>query len=316
MTDHQTRLASDHAHADALQQAGWLRLRADQPERLAAVYRQHRLDLALPRGRAATEEGDFIVIPVELIIQQDQKYLETSVVFALSKGVLISLERDVPISALEHASRQLLDSLLAGRALDPGQILFRLIEALNDAAHVAVRDIAARLDERSEAVLIASGGFETSSRQAGVADIAGTAIALGEAEELVAKAVEGQLMLARAARWLRRVAHEARFEQSMPTLLSDIQSLRRYARFQHDKIRNLQQSLMTTMDIKQNQVVKVFTVITAVFTPPTLVASFYGQNFAHMPELELPWGEWMVMGLTGMFALLPLFYIKRKGWMR
>ena len=315
MTDLHTRLATSHEHADALRQAGWLRLHAEQLEQLAAVHRQHGLDLSLPRGRAATEEGDFIVIPVELIIQQEQQYLETSMLFALSKGVLISLERDVRISALDHASQQLHDGLTS-RSLDPAQILFSLIESLNDAAHAAIRDISARLDERSEAVIIASGGFEMSKRQAGVADIAGTAIALGEAEELVAKTVEGQLMLARAGRWLRRIANDARFEQSMPMLLSDIQSLRRYARFQHDKIRNLQQSLMTTMDLKQNQVVKVFTVITAVFTPPTLVASFYGQNFAHMPELELPWGEWMVMGLTGLFALVPLLYIKRKGWMR
>lgn len=316
MTGLQSRVAPGHEHAQILRQAGWMRLQADQSEQLAAVHRQHGLDLSLPRGRAATEEGDFIVIPVELIIQEDQRYLETSLLFALSKGVLISLERDVRVTALDHASQRLLDGLLAGRALDPAQILFTLVESLNDAAHAAIRDISSCLDERSETVAIASGGFEVSRRQAGVADIAGTAIALGEAEELVAKTVEGQLMLARAGRWLRRVANQPRLEQSVPMLLSDIQSLRRYARFQHDKIRNLQQSLMTTMDIKQNQVVKVFTVITAVFTPPTLVASFYGQNFAHMPELELPWGEWMVMGLTGLFALLPLFYIKRKGWMR
>lgn len=316
MTDLHTPATADPGHVGTLRRAGWLRLQPNQLEHLAAVHREHGLDLSLPRGRAATEEGNFIVIPVELIIQQAQQYLETSVLFALSKDVLISLERDVHINALDPVHQQLLDGVLTECALDPAQILFRLIESLNDAAHVAIRDISARLDARSEAVVIAGGGFEMSRRQAGVADIAGTAIALGEAEELVAKAVEGQLMLARAGRWLRRVANEARFEQSVPILLSDIQSLRRYARFQHDKIRNLQQSLMTTMDIKQNQVVKVFTVITAVFTPPTLVASFYGQNFAHMPELELPWGEWMVMALTGMFALLPLLYIKRKGWMR
>ncbi len=163
---------------------------------------------------------------------------------------------------------------------------------------------------------IASGGFDTSKSQVGVADISSTAIALGEAEELVAKAVEGQLMLARACRWLRRIGGDSQIQQRLPMLLSDIHSLRRYARFQHDKIRNLQQSLMTTLDLKQNQVIKVFTVVTAVFTPPTLIAAFYGQNFAYMPELEIPSGEWIVMGLTGFFAMAPLAYIKRKGWMR
>ena len=73
---------------------------------------------------------------------------------------------------------------------------------------------------------------------------------------------------------------------------------------------------MTTLDLKQNQIIKVFTVVTAVFTPPTLIAAYYGQNFANMPELALGWGEWFVMGTTALFALVPLVYIKRKGWLR
>lgn len=301
---------------ERLRKAGWLRLSTRQRDQLAAAQRRYGIDLSPTRGRAATEENGFTLIPVEMVIRQGQQYAETCVLFALGKDVLLSVEQDLGLSALEQASQQLLDALHAGGTLDPAAMLFTILDVLNDSAHATIREIAARLDERSETVAVASGGFEMSRRQAGVADIAGTAIALGEAEELVAKAVEGQLMLARAGRWLRRVAGEARFEQSLPTLLSDIHSLRRYARFQHDKIRNLKQSLMTTLDIKQNQVIKVFTVVTAVFTPPTLVAAFYGQNFAYMPELELRWGEWMVMGLTGLFALIPLAYIKRKGWMR
>ncbi|TDS68802.1 CorA family divalent cation transporter [Comamonas sp. JUb58] len=302
--------------AARLAKAGWQRLNTQQAEPLAAAQRMHGLDLSSARGRAAMEEGDFIVIPVELVICQDGEFRETVVIFALGKDRLISVEQGLQLQALDRASEQLFASLADGGVLDPCTMMFCMLEALNDAAHASLRDIAARLDERSDAVAAASGGFDTAKRQAGVADIAGTAMALGEAEELVAKAVEGQLMLARAGRWLRRAAGDGRLGPRLPVLLSDIHSLRRYARFQHDKIRNLQQSLMTTLDIKQNQVIKVFTVVTAVFTPPTLVAAFYGQNFAYMPELGLPWGEWMVMGLTGLFALMPLAYIKRKGWMR
>ena len=302
--------------AARLAQAGWQRLNTQHAEPLAAVKRMYGLDLSSARGRAAMEEGNFIVIPVELVICQDGEFRETLVIFALGKDRLISVEQGLQLQAQDRASEQLFASLADGCALDPCKMMFCVLQALNDSAHASLRDIAARLYERSDAVAAASGGFDTAKRQAGVADIAGTAMALGEAEELVAKAVEGQLMLARAGRWLRRAAGDARLGPRLPVLLSDIHSLRRYARFQHDKIRNLQQSLMTTLDIKQNQVIKVFTVVTAVFTPPTLVAAFYGQNFAYMPELALPWGEWMVMGLTGLFALMPLAYIKRKGWMR
>ena len=73
---------------------------------------------------------------------------------------------------------------------------------------------------------------------------------------------------------------------------------------------------MTSLNVRQNQVVKVFTIITAVFLPPTLIATFYGMNFSVMPELSWEWGFTATILLTLLAALLPLWYIKRKGWLR
>ena len=86
--------------------------------------------------------------------------------------------------------------------------------------------------------------------------------------------------------------------------------------FEHDKIRYLQGSVTNILNIKQNQIVKIFTIITAVFLPPTLVATFYGMNFAIMPELSWEHGFIYSVILTLVGALLPLVYIKWKGWLR
>nr|WP_256210058.1 CorA family divalent cation transporter [Nitrosospira briensis] len=72
----------------------------------------------------------------------------------------------------------------------------------------------------------------------------------------------------------------------------------------------LQNAVTNILNIKQNQVVKVFTIITAVFLPPTLVGTFV------MPELSWEHGFIYSMVLTLSAALLPLLYIKRKGWLR
>lgn len=301
---------------ERLLQAGWMRLDRQQGDRLAEVKRMYGIDLSARVGRAAVEEYGFVIIPVDLIVYQHHEYRETNVVFALGNSVLISVEHDARLGALDVASRIVLEEVQAGKTHDPASVLFLILQSLNDAAHATIREISERLDELGGSVATAGGGYQITGRQVGVADIADTVVTLAEAEELVAKTVEGQLMLARAVRWLRRVAGNTQFGQALPTLLSDIHSLRRYAHFQHGKIRNLQQSLMTTLDLKQNNVIKVFTIVTAVFTPPTLVAAFYGQNFAEMPELFLPWGEWAVIVLTGLSAILPLFYIRKKGWMR
>jgi magnesium transporter len=68
--------------------------------------------------------------------------------------------------------------------------------------------------------------------------------------------------------------------------------------------------------MQQNQIVKVFTILTAVFLPPTLVGTMYGMNFSFMPELSWKWGFPVTILLTFLSAILPLIYIKKKRWLR
>ena len=51
-----------------------------------------------------------------------------------------------------------------------------------------------------------------------------------------------------------------------------------------------------------------------VFLPPTLIAGIFGMNFKYMPELDQPWGYPMSLGLMFVSAVLPLYILRRKGW--
>ncbi len=155
-------------------------------------------------------------------------------------------------------------------------------------------------------------------REIGVSDISGAMLELNDSEELVSRIQEGQLLLECAARYLRLdlATNGDDLRLHVETLLSDIGSVKERAGFEHDKLRYLQNSVMTSLNVKQNQIVKVFTIITAVFLPPTLVATFYGMNFAVMPELAWKHGFAATIVLTLLSALLPLVYIKQKGWLR
>lgn len=44
------------------------------------------------------------------------------------------------------------------------------------------------------------------------------------------------------------------------------------------------------INLEQNKIIKIFSIAAVVFLPPTLVASIYGMNFEHMPEVKWPWG--------------------------
>ncbi len=65
---------------------------------------------------------------------------------------------------------------------------------------------------------------------------------------------------------------------------------------------------------EQNQIIKLFSVMAVILLPPTLVASIYGMNFKHMPELEWTLGYPWALGLMVLAAIGPIVYFRRKGW--
>jgi magnesium transporter len=71
---------------------------------------------------------------------------------------------------------------------------------------------------------------------------------------------------------------------------------------------------LSVQNQRLNEVMKVLTVIATLFIPLTFIASIYGMNFKHMPELEWPWGYAWALGLMAVTALGMLTYFRRKGW--
>lgn len=69
------------------------------------------------------------------------------------------------------------------------------------------------------------------------------------------------------------------------------------------------------INIEQSSIIKIFSVAAVAFLPPTLIASIYGMNFQHMPELAQPWGYPVAVAAMVVSAILPLAWFKRKGWL-
>jgi magnesium transporter len=69
------------------------------------------------------------------------------------------------------------------------------------------------------------------------------------------------------------------------------------------------------INIEQSSIIKIFSVAAVAFLPPTLIASIYGMNFDHMPELPQPWGYPAALVAMLVSAVLPLAWFKHKGWL-
>jgi magnesium transporter len=77
---------------------------------------------------------------------------------------------------------------------------------------------------------------------------------------------------------------------------------------------SVMEMFLSTQNQRLNEVMKVLTVISTLFIPLTFIASIYGMNFKHMPELEWRYGYPAVLGLMLLAAGAMVGYFKKRGW--
>lgn len=98
-------------------------------------------------------------------------------------------------------------------------------------------------------------------------------------------------------------------------VLRDINSLIEHTKFSFERLDYLQDTFLGLVNIDQNKIIKIFTIVSVIFMPPTLVASIYGQNFAKMPFLNNPYGFWISLGMMVIFSGVILLLFKKKHWL-
>ena len=99
-------------------------------------------------------------------------------------------------------------------------------------------------------------------------------------------------------------------------ILRDIDSLENHTAFLFDKINFLMDATVGFININQNKIIKIFSVVSVALMPPTLLASIWGMNFDHMPELRSTIGYPFAIGMMLVSAFIPLVYFRKKGWMK
>ena len=107
-------------------------------------------------------------------------------------------------------------------------------------------------------------------------------------------------------------------EEYMPVLrimIKDIGSLIEHNKFAFERLEYLQDTFMGLVNIEQNRIIKIFTVATVAFMPPTLIASVYGMNFKIMPELNWDYGYLFAIALMVLSSVITLIFFKKKNWL-
>ena len=114
---------------------------------------------------------------------------------------------------------------------------------------------------------------------------------------------------------LRAGILNAEQSERLRDIIRDSESLIAHSSFLFDKIKFLLDTTLGFINVNQNKIIKIFSVASVMFLPPTMVASIYGMNFETMPELKWQYGYLFGIVLMLLSAILPFIYFKRRGWL-
>ena len=192
-------------------------------------------------------------------------------------------------------------------------LLAGLLEAFIERIADLLERVQGDLDSLSHVIFPRSNASRPSSE-----DLNSMIQRIGANGELVSKARESLVSFQRLLMYVPQTVNvtlsqeqRARFHST----LRDVQSLSDHATFLGSKIAFLLDAVLGLINLEQNNIIKIFSVAAVMFLPPTLIASIYGMNFHHMPELDKFWGYPLAVLAMVVSALVPYVYFRRKGWL-
>ena len=222
-----------------------------------------------------------------------------------SKGVLFSIhDEDVPVFRLLRMRARRAPGLIE----DAKEVLLALFDADAEYSADTLENIYDELEKVSKQVLA---GDVTDTR---AGEVLG---AIARQEDLNGRIRRNVMDTRRAVSFMMRskMLNSNQFEEARQ-ILRDIESLDSHTAFLFDKINFLMDATVGFININQNKIIKIFSVASVALLPPTLIASVYGMNFQHMPELAKEWGYPYALLLMLASALGPMWYFRKRGWLK
>jgi len=227
------------------------------------------------------------------------------VAFILFNQVLFSVHADdLPVFRLLRLRARRIPALIE----DAKDVLLKLFDADAEYSADALEGIYDKLELVSARVL----KQEVNDSAAGEA-----LAAIAREEDLNGRIRRNVMDTRRAVSFMMRsrMLNAEQFEEARQ-IMRDIESLDSHTAFLFDKINFLMDATVGFININQNKVIKIFSVASVALLPPTLIASIYGMNFRHMPELEWAAGYPFALALMLASVAAPIVYFSRKGWLR
>jgi magnesium transporter len=308
-------LASDIVWIDLLQpEAGEIAL-VERATGLKVPTLEELSEIETSSRLRAADGALYLSAPMVYNADSDDPHA-TPVGFVLTRDRLITMRFAElrPFGALGHDIRS------DGMPLTSTGLFSDLLEAVVDRIADVLERIAGELDALSHR-LFRAGPTVPLRRRGAAAESADLRVILrriGRSGDLASKIRDGLLGIGRIVPFVLSTAAEwlpADVKPRLETVRQDVASLNDYDAHLVNKLQLLLDATLGMINIEQNNIIKVLTIVSVVGVPPTLVASMYGMNFRHMPELDWAWGYPYGLAVIALSAVLPLLWFKWRGWL-
>jgi len=264
-------------------------------------------------ARFFEEDNGELHVRSDFLIDDDENPRAVRVAFILnehndelrSRGVLFSIhDEDVPVFRLLRMRARRMPGLI-DNAKD---VLLMLFDADAEYCADTLEDIYDDLEKVSRQVLA---GDVTDNKAGEVL------AAIARHEDMSGRIRRNVMDTRRAVSFMMRsrLLSAEQFEDARQ-ILRDLDSLDGHTAFLFDKINFLMDATVGFININQNKIIKIFSVASVALLPPTLIASLYGMNFQYMPELSQTWGYPYALCLMVASAVVPMWYFRRRGWLK
>jgi len=309
------------AEAAELSDAVWIDLLDATPEERAAVEAAAKLRLPtrgeieeIESSSRVYTEGGALYLSTPLLTGSDcVSDVPTTIGFVLTPDRLITL-RFAPFAAFDGLSKSV------GERPHPAayDVFMRALEMIIDYTADALEHGSAKLEAISRAAFRAEPAPGARPHRTGDELRAGLR-SLGRISDGISHLRDALLGLGRIATFVQEAGGKAAQDGDIATRLRaarlDITSLTDYQAHLASKLQLLLDATLGFINVQQNDIVKMLTVVSVVGVPPVLIAGIYGMNFRYMPELSWHYGYPLALGAIVLSAVLPLAWLKWRGWM-
>ena len=250
-------------------------------------------------------EDGHLHIRTDFILDDDENPRNVRVAFVLTDNILFSIhEQDLPVFRLVRLRAR----LRPGSVRNAKDVLLDLYSTDAEYSADALEEVYENLEEAGKRVL---------SHDVTDTDAADVLETIAKEEDLNGRIRRNVMDTRRALSFLMRskLLSDEQQEEARQ-ILRDIDSLENHTAFLFDKINFLMDATVGFININQNKIIKIFSVVSVALMPPTLLASIWGMNFEYMPELRSSVGYPFAICVMLVSSLIPLIYFRKKGWMK